>query len=102
MRLIFVAALALLANQAVAQDGGPKVGDCAQHADVATYLEKAFKEVPQITEVLPKGKTAYELFISPLGTWTLVEVYPDGNTCFRGFTDSEQGVFEGMKPKPQA
>ena len=53
---------------------------CLGHNELAIYLDRAFKETRVAVAELENGNRM-ELFASRRGTWTLVELMPDGKGC---------------------
>lgn len=55
---------------------------CLTYDVMASYLDRAFDEGRVAVGELENGH-AVEMFASRSGTWTLVEIMPDGNGCIR-------------------
>lgn len=55
---------------------------CLTYEVMASYLDRAFDEGRVAVGELENGH-AVEMFASRSGTWTLVEIMPNGNGCIR-------------------
>ncbi len=76
-----VAVAAVGAPPAVAMDDAD-ARSCLTYDMMANYLDRAFDEGRVAVGELENGH-AVEMFASRSGTWTLVEIMPDGNGCIR-------------------
>jgi len=54
--------------------------NCLEHDYLTSYLDRAYGENRVASAELENGN-AVELFASRAGSWTLVEVQPDGQGC---------------------
>jgi len=54
--------------------------DCMAYADLTSYLASAFGEVRSGNGELENG-SSMELFVSPSGSWTMIELRGDGLGC---------------------
>ncbi len=74
-----VAAIAATSVQATAQD---MPAECLGQANMESYLDRAFSETRVAVAQLENGNRV-ELFASRRGSWTLVEMTPDGQGCIQ-------------------
>jgi|GEM_PF-885829 len=83
MRMLMLSAglLALTAASGPAQAMEDYSGlNCLSHDHMTSYLDQAYGENRVASAELDNGN-AIELFASRRGSWTLVEVQPDGQGC---------------------
>ena len=78
----FFASLAIAPSAAAAaQATAPEMPqECLGHDDLAPYLDRAFSETRVAVAEAENGNRV-ELFASRRGSWTLVEIRPDGLDC---------------------
>lgn len=85
MRFAVVAAsfwvATLTAQHAVAAEDADATS-CLTYDMMASYLDRAFDEGRVAVGELENGHTV-EMFASRSGTWTLIEIMPNGNGCIR-------------------
>ena len=80
-RLVIALAFATVGFMAEAESVESGIGyKCLRHSELAIYLERAFNESRVAVAELENGNRM-ELFASRRGTWTLVELMPDGMSC---------------------
>jgi len=60
-----------------AQPGGTL---CGNRDEIVRSLSEQFKEAPQAVGVVDKN-AVLEIFVSPVGTWTIIATGTDGNSC---------------------
>ena len=82
-RSVVTGALLALAAPAAAVDGDYlPARDCLRSDAVPEYLGRAFSEGRVASATLDNGHDV-EIYASPRGTWTMVELLPDGNGCIK-------------------
>ncbi len=74
-----IATIAAASAQATAQE---MPQECLGQDDLATYLDRAFNETRVAVAEAENGNRV-ELFSSRRGSWTLVELRPDGLGCIQ-------------------
>lgn len=77
----------------------PIVGECHSREEVVATLA-FWKEVSKGEVLVEQTGTLAEIFISPRGTLSVVEVLPDGLTCYRAFNSGEASAGRGWGAKP--
>lgn len=94
MRLILAACLALGAAPAVAQES------CADHAKVKSLLASTYGETLQQIG-LNNARNLVEVYASPeTGTWTIIEVTPEGMACLMAAGEMWQAAIAGPMGEP--
>ena len=80
-RFLIALAVAMVGFTAQAQSVESDIDQkCLGHSELVIYLDRAFKETRVAVAELENGNRM-ELFASRRGTWTLVELMPDGKGC---------------------
>jgi hypothetical protein len=74
-----LATIVTASAQAAAQD---MPTECLGHGDLRSYLDRAFAETRVAVAEAENGNRV-ELFASRRGSWTLVELKPDGQSCIQ-------------------
>ena len=72
---------------------------CLGRGALASHLEKRYAEQPIAIGIETRGMLL-EVFVSPLGTWTIVATTPKGVSCIRAVGDGWTRVSgsEGARP----
>lgn len=74
--LLFVA-IASCSQQAYAQ-----INDCLPHQDMVKVLNEGYEETRKSLGIAGiQQKAVMELFVSNVGTWTVIITTPDGMSC---------------------
>ncbi len=74
-----IATIAAASAQAVAHEMRQ---ECLEHGDLVTYLDRAFNE-SRVAVAEAENGNRVEIFASRRGSWTLVEIRPDGQGCIQ-------------------
>jgi len=82
---------------AFASPVGAQQMQCADRATVVQLLTGQFSEVPASAGLAPAGLV--ELWVSPIGTWTLTLTTPRGATCLVA-SGTEWGPMAAVARKP--
>lgn len=69
---------------------------CAKREVVAAWLKRRYGETPRVVGIV-NGGNVMELFVSPSGTFTVVQTLPSGVACPAGFG---QGLEVLPPPEP--
>jgi len=89
----FVLSLALVLPAAIGSAAGPALAmampdvmdvNCLARDTMSHYLDRAYGEGRIAQAELDNGNQV-ELFVSRSGTWTLVEMTPDGQGCVQAY-----------------
>lgn len=83
MRWLLIALGVLIATPASAQT--TPIAACLPHDQMAAALKQRHGEVLVGYGLRPQYQIIVELYVSPLGTWTIVSRWADGKTCVRSF-----------------
>lgn len=86
---VLIATLCLIGAPALAEP------QCAGLADALAGLSANYGEAPRVSALM--GETALVITASPAGTWTALEVHPDGLACIVAAGEAF-GVIEPPKP----
>jgi len=79
----FSIALAALVGCAVAPAIAQEAQDtpvCGMRADIVGKLSKDFREAPMAVGLVDQSAVV-EIFVSDVGTWTILATRPDGTSC---------------------
>lgn len=93
-----------LAVAAVAAALAPAAADaqamlCASREEFASGLFKKFREVPRVQAVTRDG-SAFEIFVGPEGSWTVVVTRPNGVSCLTNAGDGFSVLAAPVKGEP--
>ena len=77
--LIVLAALSVAALP-IAKASGQGISRCGQRAGVVAGLERHYQEAQTALGLTAKG-SLIELFVSPSGSWTIIQTSPQGMSC---------------------
>jgi len=99
-RSLFISSLWLaLTTHADAQVAKVTTVMCGPFEEARAALKDKVGEVPVYTGQSTNGKTIVQVYVSPEGTFTVMEIYPGGLSCVIAMgTDWEQG--EAVKGEP--
>lgn len=78
--LLAVAAFAGVAFGATAAHADPD-RTCAKREEINVLLSERYGEMPRSMGVSESGDAAFELFVSPEGTWTITMTTSNGLSC---------------------
>lgn len=79
VNVLAVSALALVAFGATAHADPDRT--CAKREEINVLLSERYGEEPRSMGVSESGDAAFELFVSPKGTWTITMTTSNGLSC---------------------